>query len=115
MSHDAYQSYQTVHLHAQTAQASIAEGWGGPQTIGGAVNLISKSAFDSSPERRIRGSIGGIWRATDPRDPAFKPTLAALHGLPHARHLRRCGHGRLDLRGARRHRGPPGWALASAG
>ncbi|MEY4688513.1 MAG: hypothetical protein RIR76_2536 [Verrucomicrobiota bacterium] len=39
-------------------------------SIGGAVNLISKSAFDSSPERRIRGSIGGIWRATDPRDPA---------------------------------------------
>ncbi len=39
-------------------------------SIGGAVNLVSKSAFDSSPERRIRGSIGGIWRATEPRDKA---------------------------------------------
>jgi TonB-dependent receptor len=37
-------------------------------SIGGAVNLVSKSAFDSSPERRIRGSVGAIWRATDPRD-----------------------------------------------
>ena len=39
-------------------------------SIGGAVNLVSKSAFDSSPERRIRGSVGAIWRATDPRDKA---------------------------------------------
>lgn len=39
-------------------------------SIGGAVNLVSKSAFDSSPERRIRGSIGAIWRPTDPRDKA---------------------------------------------
>lgn len=37
-------------------------------SIGGNVNLISKSAFDSSPERRIRGSLGTIWRATDERD-----------------------------------------------
>ncbi|MBL9201768.1 MAG: TonB-dependent receptor [Opitutaceae bacterium] len=37
-------------------------------SIGGAVNLVSKSAFDSSPERRIRGSVGAIWRPTDPRD-----------------------------------------------
>ncbi len=37
-------------------------------SIGGVVNLVSKSAFDSSPERRIRGSIGAIWRPTDPRD-----------------------------------------------
>ena len=37
-------------------------------SIGGAVNLVTKSAFDSSPERRIRGSIGAIWRARDPRD-----------------------------------------------
>jgi TonB-dependent receptor len=37
-------------------------------SIGGAVNLVSKSAFDSSPERRIRGSVGAIWRAADPRD-----------------------------------------------
>lgn len=39
-------------------------------SIGGTVNLVSKSAFDSSPERRIRGSIGAIWRATDARDHA---------------------------------------------
>lgn len=39
-------------------------------SIGGAVNLVSKSAFDSSPERRIRGSLGGIWRVRDPRDKA---------------------------------------------
>ncbi len=39
-------------------------------SIGGAVNLVSKSAFDSSPERRIRGSIGAIWRVTEPRDKA---------------------------------------------
>ena len=37
-------------------------------SIGGAVNLVTKSAFDSSPEQRIRGSIGAIWRARDPRD-----------------------------------------------
>ncbi len=39
-------------------------------SIGGAVNLVSKSAFDSSPERRIRGSVGAIWRVTDSRDKA---------------------------------------------
>jgi hypothetical protein len=37
-------------------------------SIGGNVNLVSKSAFDSTPERRIRGSIGTIWRITDERD-----------------------------------------------
>ena len=37
-------------------------------SIGGVVNLVSKSAFDSSPERRIRGSVGAIWRVADPRD-----------------------------------------------
>ncbi len=39
-------------------------------SIGGAVNLVSKSAFDSSPERRLRGSVGAIWRPTDERDPS---------------------------------------------
>ena len=39
-------------------------------SIGGAVNLVSKSAFDSSPERRIRGSLGAIWRVSDDRDKA---------------------------------------------
>jgi outer membrane receptor protein involved in Fe transport len=31
-------------------------------SIGGAVNLVSKSAFDSSPARRISSSVGAIWR-----------------------------------------------------
>jgi TonB-dependent receptor len=37
-------------------------------SIGGAVNLVTKSAFDSSPERRIRASVGSIWRPFDPRE-----------------------------------------------
>jgi len=37
-------------------------------SIGGVVNLVSKSAFDSSPDRRIRGSLGAIWRPFDSRD-----------------------------------------------
>ncbi len=37
-------------------------------SIGGAVNMVSKSAFDSSPERRVSGSIGASWRARDARD-----------------------------------------------
>ena len=37
-------------------------------SIGGAVNMVSKSAFDSSPERRIRGSFGATWRAFDDRE-----------------------------------------------
>jgi TonB-dependent receptor len=37
-------------------------------SIGGAVNMVSKSAFDSSPERRISGSIGADWRVADSRD-----------------------------------------------
>ena len=32
-------------------------------SIGGAVNMVSKSAFDGARERRIRGSYGMIWRA----------------------------------------------------
>lgn len=39
-------------------------------SIGGVVNLVSKSAFDSSPDRRIRGSVGAIWRVADSRDKA---------------------------------------------
>lgn len=37
-------------------------------SIGGAVNMVSKSAFDRSPERRIGFSLGAIWRPTDERD-----------------------------------------------
>ena len=37
-------------------------------SIGGAVNLVTKSAFDSSGERRIRGGVGSIWRPFDPRE-----------------------------------------------
>jgi TonB-dependent receptor len=44
-------------------------------SIGGNVNMVSKSAFDSTPERRIRGSIGTIWRATDDRD-RIRPNYA---------------------------------------
>ena len=36
-------------------------------SIGGAVNMITKSGFDSSPERRIRGSFGATWRPFDGR------------------------------------------------
>jgi TonB-dependent receptor len=44
-------------------------------SIGGNVNLVSKSAFDSTPERRIRGSFGTIWRITDDRD-KFRPNYS---------------------------------------
>ena len=37
-------------------------------SIGGAVNMVSKSAFDRSPRRRLGGSVGVIWRAFDERD-----------------------------------------------
>jgi iron complex outermembrane recepter protein len=37
-------------------------------SIGGSVNLVTKSAFDSSPQRRIRASLGTIWRPFDPRE-----------------------------------------------
>lgn len=37
-------------------------------SIGGAVNMISKSAFDRSPERRLSGTVGATWRALDGRD-----------------------------------------------
>lgn len=37
-------------------------------SIAGAVNLVSKSAFDSSPERRISGSFGATWRPFDDRE-----------------------------------------------
>ncbi|MDO8544622.1 MAG: TonB-dependent receptor [Opitutaceae bacterium] len=52
-------------------------------SIGGNVNMISKSAFDSTPERRIRGSIGTIWRATDDRDrirPNFSVSYSEVFG-----------------------------------
>ena len=39
-------------------------------SIGGVVNLVTKSAFDGPHERRIRASVGAIWRAEDPRDKA---------------------------------------------
>ena len=48
-------------------------------SIGGAVNMVTKSAFDSSPERRIRGSIGSIWRPFDARDSKWpKPRSYSL-------------------------------------
>jgi TonB-dependent receptor len=37
-------------------------------SIGGAVNMVSKSAFDVSPGRRMGFSAGAIWRVFDDRD-----------------------------------------------
>lgn len=37
-------------------------------SIGGAINLVSKNAFNHGLERRLSGSIGAIDRPTDPRD-----------------------------------------------
>lgn len=37
-------------------------------SIGGAVNMVSKSAFDVSPRRRLSFSAGTIWRLLDDRD-----------------------------------------------
>ncbi|MEY4940779.1 MAG: hypothetical protein RIQ93_2514 [Verrucomicrobiota bacterium] len=37
-------------------------------SIGGAMNFVSKNAFNHGLGRRVSGSIGAIWRATDPRD-----------------------------------------------
>ncbi|MEY4939465.1 MAG: hypothetical protein RIQ93_1200 [Verrucomicrobiota bacterium] len=37
-------------------------------SIGGNVNMVSKSAFDSLAERRVRWSFGAIWRPLDPRE-----------------------------------------------
>lgn len=37
-------------------------------SIAGTVNMVSKSAFDSSPQRRLSGSIGGQWRSFDKRE-----------------------------------------------
>ena len=36
-------------------------------SIGGAVNMVSKSGFDSAAGRRIRGTLGGTWRPFDSR------------------------------------------------
>ncbi len=48
-------------------------------SIGGAVNLVTKSAFDSSGERRIRGALGTIWRPFDARETAWpEPRSYAL-------------------------------------
>lgn len=49
-------------------------------SIGGAVNMVTKSAFDSSPLRRISGSIGSMWRPWDPRDSSYpKPRSYSLN------------------------------------
>jgi len=36
-------------------------------SIGGAVNMVSKSAFDRAPGRQIKASVGGIWRPLSQR------------------------------------------------
>ena len=49
-------------------------------SIGGAVNMVTKSAFDSSGQRRINGSIGSMWRPWDPRDSSYpKPRSYSLN------------------------------------
>ena len=47
-------------------------------SIGGNVNLVSKSAFDSTPERRISASLGTIWRPTDDRD-SIRPNYSVSY------------------------------------
>lgn len=47
-------------------------------SIGGAVNMVSKSAFDSSPERRIRASVAAVWRPWDERSRSSAPLNYAL-------------------------------------
>jgi iron complex outermembrane recepter protein len=37
-------------------------------SIGGAVNLVSKTGFDGGLERRVKASFGAIWRPFDPRE-----------------------------------------------
>jgi len=43
-------------------------------SIGGAVNMVSKSAFDRSPERHVVASVGGIWRPLDRRRDPIHPS-----------------------------------------
>ena len=45
-------------------------------SIGGAVNMVSKTAFDTSGERRIRVLVGATSRWTDPRPKKFPPQFA---------------------------------------
>jgi iron complex outermembrane recepter protein len=45
-------------------------------SIGGAVNMVSKSAFDNSGERRVRVLFGVTSRWTDPRPKKFPPQFA---------------------------------------
>jgi iron complex outermembrane recepter protein len=52
-------------------------------SIGGAINMVSKSAFDSSQRRRISGSIGSSWKPTDVRDenhPNFSLSYSEVFG-----------------------------------
>lgn len=45
-------------------------------SIGGAVNFVTKSAFNHSGERRIGGSMGAIWRPQDEREPRPLPDFS---------------------------------------
>ena len=52
-------------------------------SIGGAVNLVSKSAFDRAGGRHLSGSVGATWRATDQRDearPNFSVSYSEVFG-----------------------------------
>ena len=45
-------------------------------SIGGNVNMVTKSALDSSPERRISGSLGAIWVPQDQRYNPLRPNYS---------------------------------------
>lgn len=52
-------------------------------SIGGAINMVSKSAFDSAPGRHVSGSIGSAWKVGDERDrnhPNFSFSYSEVFG-----------------------------------
>lgn len=52
-------------------------------SIGGAINMVSKSALDTSPERHLSGSVGSIWKIQDKRDqnhPNFSLSYSEVFG-----------------------------------
>ena len=56
-------------------------------SIGGNVNLVSKSAFDSSGERRITASAGVIWRPFDAHNTHPKPSYSLNYSEVFAKRL----------------------------
>ena len=56
-------------------------------SIGGAVNMVSKSAFDNSGERRVRVLFGATSRWTDPRPKRLPPQFAFSYSEVFAKKL----------------------------